>query len=213
MVTISVHVDDLWITGNDQGQIFSVLGKIKTRFDVRESNILTKFLGISITDEDYFVKLHHTVVTTRMLKFFNISDCNASLCPISPGTDLSTEAENDILENFSPYPKLVCCFPYLSNITLQIYHMVRAYCLWVCIIKNVHWIATKGILSYLRNQRTHNMLIEGCIIDNIWFYWLRLGTGEAERKSASGYVFIFSNEAIIWGRKKQSVVAQSTVEV
>lgn len=87
-VLIVVYLDDLLITGRDEVHIGVYIGKIKERFEVRESYGLTKFLGISVNEGGSYVKLHHTGMICRMLKNINMSDYNPTLCPITPGTNL-----------------------------------------------------------------------------------------------------------------------------
>lgn len=51
------YFDDLFITGNDKDQTFLVVGKFYELSDVRDSKIVTKFMGIFILDEADCAKL------------------------------------------------------------------------------------------------------------------------------------------------------------
>lgn len=76
-----------------------------------------------------------------------------------------------------------------------------------------HWHALKHLLGYLAGtvdyglvyQRTDNTNIVG-FSDSDW------AGSKHDRKSTSGFAFIFAGAAVSWKCKKQSVVARSTAE-
>lgn len=79
--------------------------------------------------------------------------------------------------------------------------------------KMAHWKAAKGVLRYLKGTKELGICYEkggdpklSAYSDSDW------GQEKPERKSISGHVFLFAKGAVSWRSKKQSVVAQSTVE-
>jgi len=77
---------------------------------------------------------------------------------------------------------------------------------------NTHFQAGKRAMRYLQGMQTTGPTYNGEITGPIQGYCdVDYGAGE-DRKSISGYVFLLGGAPISWQAKKQTTVAQSTVE-
>jgi len=77
---------------------------------------------------------------------------------------------------------------------------------------NAHYQAGKRAMRYLQGTQTTGPIYNGEITSPIQGYCdADYGAGE-DRKSISGYIFLLAGAPISWQAKKQTTVAQSTVE-
>lgn len=77
-----------------------------------------------------------------------------------------------------------------------------------------HWIGVKRILQYLQGAKSHGICFEpDDKVDFCGYSNADWSGNHADRKSTSGYAFIFTGASMIWGSKKQSSVSLSTSEV
>ena len=75
-----------------------------------------------------------------------------------------------------------------------------------------HWNEALRVLRYLKGTRTHGIVLGGNDEEMVGFVDSD-GSGDLDgRKSTSGYVFQVYGGPVLWGSKKQSCVATSTVQ-
>ena len=79
--------------------------------------------------------------------------------------------------------------------------------------KEIHWEAAKRVLRYLKGSRNLGISYGGSADEHVVGYsdsdW---GGDRSDRKSISGFVFMYNGGPIVWKSKKQSIVATSTAE-
>ncbi|GKB77296.1 hypothetical protein Tco_0944191 [Tanacetum coccineum] len=78
----------------------------------------------------------------------------------------------------------------------------------------LHWIAVKTILKYLRNTKDMFLIYDGNPKAELRVCYCDAGF-EADRddtKSQTGYVFVFNGGKIDWESSKQSTTAMSAIE-
>ena len=215
VVLVIIYVDDIMITGNDEPFMKEFISTLKKTFMVRDCQGTGKFLGISIEEKDGFVKLHHDGMIQRILKFFGMSECIPSSVPLPKGTDLfASNAGSVNCKDEKPFQQLVGALLHLSNTTRPDISYAAAYLARHMQQPTVAaWHAAKGVLRYLRGTSSLGLcfsrLKKGIICgfsDSDW------AQERPERKSIGGFIFSFAGGAISWKSRKQSVVAQSSVE-
>lgn len=65
---------DMQITGNDENKLKETINEIKTWFPVRIEKNSDTLLGISISETETHICVHHAPFIGRILAFFNITD-------------------------------------------------------------------------------------------------------------------------------------------
>ena len=80
-----------------------------------------------------------------------------------------------------------------------------------------HWTTVKWVFRYLRGTSDYGLCYQGrprldIVLDIYGFVDVDWARDLYQRRSTSGYVFSLFGGAISWMRKRQSVVALSTVE-
>ncbi|KAL5526219.1 hypothetical protein ACEPAG_7558 [Sanghuangporus baumii] len=79
--------------------------------------------------------------------------------------------------------------------------------------KQIHWEAAKRVLSYLKGTEDLGIIYQASDDANPVGYSDSDYAGDwADRKSTTGFVFMFKGGPVHWQSKKQTVVAKSTAE-
>lgn len=127
VIKIPVYVDDLFIYGNCEKRISTVVAEIKARFEIREVRKISKCLGMLIEDDGLRFKLQQSVMMRRMLNDFNMTSSNVTVFPVPTGPDLSKSHLDCVMENNFPYQQLVGYLTYLENMTRPDIEYVATY--------------------------------------------------------------------------------------
>lgn len=91
---------------------------MKSTLTIRTFNDLEKFLGISIFEDDFGVKLPHKSMIGRMLTFLNMVYLHPPDTPIPVWTNLLTEVTGmELCESEKLFQHIVGSLMHLSNIT------------------------------------------------------------------------------------------------
>ena len=78
---------------------------------------------------------------------------------------------------------------------------------------DIHWKEAKRILQYIQGTRTYGIHYAADFELELVGYTDSNWTGDSiDRKSTSGYVFMFGGGSICWSCKKQAAIALSSAE-
>ena len=222
-VYILVYVDDILMFGKDMHVMKQVSQLIGSRFTIRVEENVEKFLGIfvdSATKGRIFI--HSKLAIRQLLRNFNMDSAKAVSTPLPPSILFEASvASGNTAENLEandvPYRQLIGGLLHLSNTTRpDISYAVGFLSRYMENPNMAHWQAAKHILRYLKG--TVGFGIEYSKLEQrespklVGFTDSDFASDKETRKSTSGYVFMLSGGAISWRSKKQTIVAQSTVE-
>jgi hypothetical protein len=76
-----------------------------------------------------------------------------------------------------------------------------------------HWQAIKRIFRYLQGTKDIKPCFGLCDLKIVGYTDADFAGDTNDRKSTSGYVFLFGGTVVSWSSKKQNCVAKSTIEV
>jgi hypothetical protein len=209
---ITCHVDDLLIAAPDD-TMTEIKNKLASKLQMKNLGILSWYLGVKFVFGNDWVEMSQRAFIVEILEKYRMINSNPSAVPAT--TPKSTTARLHSWQTQSEYRALIGSLQYLTLTTRP----DIAYAVGLASQKTgdpqpSDWLAAKTILRYLagtqdfgiRYTKTSNKAID--IVgysDSDW-------AGSPERKSTSGFVFIFAGGAISWKCKKQSVVARSSAE-
>lgn len=217
-VVLIVYVDDIQMASNSAKVLTEFVRKLSERFPTHVETV-NKFLGITLKESNDCIKIHHASLIEKMLRFFKMEDCNPTSVPLPLGTDLSTSMEDKKCDSdttyHKPFSQLVGCLLHLSNTTRPDIAYTAGY-----LARFMHtpseglWRAGKHVLRYLKGTKHLGLrYVKGSggatlhgYSDSDW------GQERPSRKSISGYVFMYNGAAISWRSKRQSIVAQSSLQ-
>jgi hypothetical protein len=214
ILIVSVYVDDLIYTGNDELMMRSFKRSMKEMFAMTDLGKMMYFLGIEVTQNEQGIFIAQQKYGSEILKRFGMSDCNGVCSPIVPGCKL-TKDEAGKASNATLYKQMIGCLMYMLATRPD---MAFSVCLTARYMERpteMHVAAVKRILRYLKGTLDHGMLYKprtgNELILEGWSDSDYAGDYD-DRKSTSGYVFTMNGVAVSWSSKKQPIVTLSTTE-
>lgn len=213
LMLITIYVDDLLIAARNERPIIEFGKKLAKRFTMKDLGKARYCLGIEIGQEDGKVSMHQRGYTREILDRFGMSDCKPVTTPMDIGAKLKkneTPNEDDLK---LPYRELVGAITYLSSTTRPDIAFAVSYLgQFNNCFGSEHWKAAKRVLRYLRGTldlglvfKSNSDLIKE-FVDADW------GSCCDDRRSYTGYIFLFNGCPVSWDAKKQPTVALSTTE-
>lgn len=214
MFFIAVWVDDLLIFTNDKKTTIDVKQKLKEELYMKDLGEMQQCIGLNINRnrEAGVIMIDQEKYINLVLERFGMSDCKPVRTPIEVNTkfDKKREAENS---NF-PYREAVGCLIYLAQVTRpDITYAVNKLSQYCNDPGIQHWLGVKRVMRYL--QGTKNLKICYVMEDSMditGYCDADWASDTNDRRSCTGYTFIFQNACISWNSCKQQTVALSTAE-
>lgn len=221
ILIVAIYVDDILIFSNQDDQEKGVKEALKSKFKMKDMGEVSSILGIRVIrdKECGLITLDQTAYAKRILKRFNMENCNAVASPLDPAQKISKEmcakgdAEKRIMSDV-PYRQAIGSLMFLAQTTRPdisfAVNLLSRYC------ENPgpgHWGAVKRVLRYIKGT-TEYRLKYGSSNDDalIGFSDSDWAADLDERRSTTGYVFTLYGGAISWMCKRQPTVALSSTE-
>jgi hypothetical protein len=137
-----------------------------------------------------------------------MEDCKSMTTPMITNLKKLNSSEPDKV-NPTIYRQLIGCLIYWTNTRPDICFVVNTLSQHMVDPREVHWIATKHILRYLKGTIEFGLqYLQGDQINLVGYsdsYWAGSTT---DRKSTSGCFFSLGSGVISWYNRKQKLVAK-----
>ncbi|KAH9105367.1 hypothetical protein AeMF1_018786 [Aphanomyces euteiches] len=202
MVLLSVYVDDITITGNDDQQIEKACNALKDKFKMTNLGELKSILGIKVETHGHVVTMSQQGYVEVLLDKFNMADCKPVSTPEGVGHALvpTSKSQDEVKALNLPYRELVGSLQYLVTATRpDIANAVRNLSKHLSKYDDTHWKQAQRVLKSSGDLQ----LSAYCDAD--------FANGE-DRKSISGYVVTYGSCVLSYRSRKQTIVALSTAE-
>jgi hypothetical protein len=218
MVLIAVYVDDIIIASNSMEEIKNLKENLAKIFQMKDMGQIKYCLGIEFNVKKNKVTMSQKKYVDDLLKRFGMENSKEVSTPMDPNVKLSkemcpkTEKEKEEMTR-CPYQNLIGSLMYLSVSTRpDISYAVSCLSQYNTCFGKEHWIAAKRVLRYLKGTRDYGLVYEKNVEDIIGFADADWGANPDDRKSYTGYIFIFANCSVSWEARKQQTVALSSTE-
>lgn len=208
---LTVYVDDLLLFYTNENEVTAIKQQLKEHFKMQDLGKANYCIGLRITYIQKSICIDQTRYIEEILRRFHMYDSKPVSTPMEAGVVLSSTGEN-ILQNV-PYQEAIGCLLYLCQGTRpDIAYTVNTLSKFSNKPELQHWQAVKRLFRYLRG--TKNMKIvytpdENPITGYCDSDW---ASNSDDRRSCTGYVFIFQGAAISWNSRRQQTIALSTTE-
>lgn len=209
---VSIYVDDLIYTGDDDAMMEDFRKSMEEEFDMTNLGKMRFFLGIEVLQTSHGIHISQGKYALEVLRRFDMENCNSVRSPMVPGNKLSLDEDGELVDE-TFYKQIIGSLIYITTTRPDLQFSVSLLSRYMSKPTTLHLQAAKRVLRYLR----------GTVDFGIWFK--RGGTGEVSvytdidfagdedsRKSTSGYVFLMDGSAVAWLSKKQPIVTLSTTE-
>ena len=212
MLIVATYVDDLIIASNDTARIKDFKHRLSQRLQVKDLGKIKYCLGLEFSQTEGEIFLKQKGYINDILERFNMKDCKPVATPMDAGQKLSKPAE-PFDEKQYPYRQLIGSLMYLAVGTRpDISFAVSTLSQYNSNFGSEHWTAAKRVLRYLKGTRDLGLKYSKTdkpIIGYVDADWAGCVT---DRKSCTGYSFIFGGTVTSWESRKQATVALSTTE-
>jgi hypothetical protein len=211
-VYLLLYVDDIIITGNNSTAVSDIISQLSTTFELKDLGPLRYFLGLQIEYKKVGLFVHQQKYLTDLLHKFHMTDCKTAPTRIATTTPLST-ASNDALSDPTPFRSLVGALQYATFTSPNITFAVNRVCQFMHKPSNVHFVAAKRILRYLKGSLHKGVLFQPGPLALTAFTDADWAGDPSDRRSTSGVVVFLGHNPITWLAKKQHTVSRSSTEV
>ncbi|CAA7399927.1 unnamed protein product [Spirodela intermedia] len=159
VTVLLVYVDDIIITGNDEGEIQNLSNCLAQEFDVKTLGRLKYFLGIEVAYSSKGIFISQQKYITDLLAETGKSGCKPANTPIDPNQKLCmADEENSI--NREMYQRLIGRPLYLTHTRPDISYQVSILSQFTHQPKECHLHAAYRVLHYLKGTPTKGVLFK-----------------------------------------------------
>lgn len=222
LVVIALYVDDCIIIC-PQADLIPTKQLLTDRFKLKDMGEATSVLGIELIRNRTAgtLDLRQLGNIRSIIDTFNMQGSKPRSTPLPVGTQLEKLDATPAKHAHLPYRSLIGRLLYVAISTRpDIAHAVGLLSKHLTAYDNTHWDAAKQVLRYLHATELFSIRYSRNLAnysgpklaapigycDSDW-----AGT-ISDRKSTSGYVFLFAGGPISWISKRQSIVALSSTE-
>lgn len=142
---ISLYVDDLIFTGNDEAMMKEFKESILKEFDMSDLGRMNYFLGLEVVQSDGRIFISQKKYVKEVLKKFGMGECNSVLNPIVPGFKIHKD-EDGVKVDGSLYKQLVGSMMYLTATRPDVMYAVSLISRYMSQPTELHLSAAKRIL-------------------------------------------------------------------
>lgn len=212
ILIVSIYVDDLIFTGNDEQLFEKFKNSMKQQFDMSDLGKMRYFLGIEVLQTEEGIFICQNKYAKEVLERFGMERSKPVHNPMVPGNKLSKEGSGEAVDS-TIYKQMVGSLMYLTATRPDLMFAVCLISRYMGRPTQLHLQAAKRILRYLKGTTELGILYRRGTKEELFAFTDSDYAGDVDdRKSTSGYVFKLGTGAISWSSKKQPVVTLSTTE-
>ncbi|GKV02840.1 hypothetical protein SLEP1_g15229 [Rubroshorea leprosula] len=211
-VIVLLYVDDMIIIGNDEEEIARLQEKLSIRFDMKNLGELNHFLGLKVENLENGIFVTQRNYAEKLVAKFDLKEGKKCSTPLDINTRLRRD-ECSLLSSPQPYRVLVGSLIYLTITRPDIAFSVGLVSRFMQAPRKPHLEAVKQILKYVNTTLDMGLFYKKeANFSLLGFTDADFGGDLVDRKSTSGYVFLYGGTGISWCSKKQDSVSLSTTE-
>ncbi|KAE8698982.1 ABC transporter G family member 7 [Hibiscus syriacus] len=158
VVYMVVYVDDILITCSSQLEVDRIVHALHEKFSLKDLGQLKYFLGIEVHRSNNGLFLSQKKFITELLHKNQMSSVNSTSTPMATTTKLSKN-DGEVLNKPQQYRSAVGALQYIFHTRPDISFAVNKVAKFLQEPIEVHWLAVKRILRYLR----------GTLETGLWF--------------------------------------------
>ncbi|KAK6144980.1 hypothetical protein DH2020_021800 [Rehmannia glutinosa] len=213
ILIVSLYVDDLIFTGNDELMFTEFKNSMKHEFDMTDLGKMRYFLGLEVLQKPNGIFINQKKYASEVLQRFGMEKSNFVHNPIVPGCKLVKD-EGGVKVDTTYYKQIVGSPMYITATRPDLMFVVSLISRYMENPTELHLHVAKRVLRYFKGTTGFGIFYKKKRGDEkLVAYTDSDYAGDLEdRKSTSGYVFLLSSGVVSWSSKKQPVVSLSTTE-
>jgi len=212
VLIVSLYVDDLLVTGSNELLVEEFKQEMMNVFEMTDLGLMTYFLGMEVKQSKNEVFIYQNKYAKEILKKFQMEECKATSTPMNQKEKLCKDDGADKIDE-GYFRSIIGCLMYLTTTRPNILFVVSLLSRFMHRASELHLIAAKRILRYVRGTVSYGVKYDKCQSFKLHGFSDSDWAGSIEdMKSTSGYCFNLGSGVFSWCSKKQEIVAQSTAE-
>lgn len=212
VLILSLYVDDLIYTSNSATMLEEFRSAMEKEFAMTDLGKIKYFLGVEVTQNEKGIFICQKKYAEETLKKYGMEDCNSVRNPMVRGIKLSKEGSGGRVDPTS-FKQLVGSLRYLTATRPDMIYSVNMVSRFMESPTEQHLAAAKRILRYVKGTSDFGIQYgRGKNAGLVGYVDSDYAGDEDDRKSTTGYTFMFGGGAISWASKKQPIVTLSTTE-
>jgi transposase InsO family protein len=213
-IIIAVYVDDLLMIGKPEDNELCV-AELSKRFKLRNHGPVKSFLGLNVEYANDAIHLNQIGYIHRKAQEFKLTDSKPYDTPLDHSLPLMPAKSDDKLCDETSYRELTGSLNHLAITSRpDIAFAVSKACQFNSQPTFTHLKVAKRILRYAIHTRhfalKYNFGVHGNVL--IGYADADYASNLIDRKSTTGYIFLFNGGIISYSSRKQPTVATSTME-
>lgn len=204
---IAIYVDDCLIIAKPN-KINEVKRILTSKFKMTDQGKLSGMLGIKFNIQKDHFTMSQSYYLENILKKFGMDQCK----PVNTPVVKEEAQESEVKVDATQYRQIIGALLYMSKCTRpDTSYAVNQAARKMQEPNETNLTAVKRILRYLAGTRDYGLKYQK-------YEKALVGYSDAsyaeqkDRKSTSGYAFLYGGAAITWSSKKQPIVAMSSME-
>lgn len=113
ILIVSLYVDDLIFTGNNEQMFVKFKSSMKKEFDMSDLGCMKYFLGVEVVQSSAGIFIGQKKYTNEVLERFGMEHCNPVKNPIVPGSKLAKDEGGTKIDS-TVYKQMVGSLMYLT---------------------------------------------------------------------------------------------------
>ncbi|CAA6655700.1 unnamed protein product [Spirodela intermedia] len=202
VIFLLVYVDDIIITGNDEGEIQNLSNCLTQEFDVKTLGRPKYFFGIEVAHSSKGIFISQRKYITNLLAETRKSACKPANTPIDPNQKLCM-ADEEISIDREMYQHLIGRLLYLIHTRPNISYVVSILSQFMHQPKECHLHAAYRVLHYLKGTPGKGVLFKRSgKVEFEMFTDVDYAGSTIDRRSTSGHLTFVGGKLVTWRSKK-----------
>ncbi|WVZ59800.1 LOW QUALITY PROTEIN: hypothetical protein U9M48_009898 [Paspalum notatum var. saurae] len=213
VAAVSVYVDDLLITGEQQTEIEAFKVEMKKLFKMSDLGPLSYYLGIEVKQGWRGIELRQSAYADKLLEKAGMGRCNACATPMEVRLQLSKQGTSPMVDA-TMYRSLIGSLRYLLHTRPELTFAVGYLSRFMEEPRMKHMAAMKQLLRYVKGTCDHGLHYtnNGGKLNLLGYSDSGMAGDVDGRKSTTGVIFFLGGNPVTWLSQKQRVVALSSCE-
>jgi len=213
VLLVGVYVDDLIITGADQGEVENFKAAMKEHFDMSDLGLLCFYLGVEVRQDAEGIVLRQARYAERILELGGMAGCNPAATPMEEKLRLSRESKAEEVDP-THYRRLVGSLRYLVHTRPDLAFAVGFLSRFMQRPTAEHLQAVKRVLRYVAGTLDFGLHYKRApgTAHFVGYCDSDLAGDVDSSKSTNGTLFFLGDYLVSWQSVKQRVVALSSYE-
>ena len=156
-ILVGVYVDDLIITGSKPQRIEEFKFSMKTKYDMTDFGLLNSYLGVEVIQSKSEIRLCQPNYALKVLKEFNMEECNSAKTPMECCLSLSRVGEGEEVDS-TCFRKMNGCLRYLTLTRPDLIYSVSYLSRFMSKLYSDHMAAVKRVLRYVKGTTEYGLV-------------------------------------------------------